>query len=178
MRPRSLPSRGLWRYHDLPSLHRCQLVTRKRLFIADPDRLRGKPISDLLHRGSASDYRASSARIGKITRQTRDAVGAYTRAAARVGSLNTRRAGWSFLTPPIKVHCDCSQLMYKLIVIIAAAMPIVLVLRAIFTRRSPKSSRAFSEFKKQIDYLVWVILFGIGCVFIYSVANLIHSMWR
>jgi hypothetical protein len=68
--------------------------------------------------------------------------------------------------------------MYKLIVIIVAAMPAILLLRSIFGRRSQKASRAFSDFKKQVDYLVWVILFGIGCLFIYSVANLIHSMWR
>jgi len=68
--------------------------------------------------------------------------------------------------------------MFKLIVIIAVAMPIILALRAIFVRRSPTASRAFSEFKKQIDYLVWVILFVIGCGFVYSVASLIHSMWR
>ena len=68
--------------------------------------------------------------------------------------------------------------MYKLIVIIAAAMPAILMLRAIFVGRSQKASRAFSEFKKQIDYLVWAILFVIGCVFVYSVASLIHSMWR
>ena len=65
-----------------------------------------------------------------------------------------------------------------LIVIIAAAMPAILLLRAIFVGRSQKASRAFSEFKKQIDYLVWVILFVIGCGFVYSVASLIHSMWR
>ena len=46
--------------------------------------------------------------------------------------------------------------MYKLIVIIAAAMPIILALRAL-VGRSQKASRVFSEFKKQIDYLVWVI---------------------
>ena len=68
--------------------------------------------------------------------------------------------------------------MYKLIVIIAAAVPAILLLRAIFVGRSQKASRAFSEFKKQIDYLVWVILFTIGCGFVYSVASLIHSMWR
>jgi len=68
--------------------------------------------------------------------------------------------------------------MYKLIVIIAAAMPAILLLRTIFGRRSQKASRAFSEFKKQIDYLVWAILFVIGCVFVYSLASLIHSMWR
>ncbi len=68
--------------------------------------------------------------------------------------------------------------MYKFIVIIAAAMPTILLLRALFVGRSKKASHALSEFKKQIDYLVWVILFVIGCVFVYSVANLIHSMWR
>ena len=68
--------------------------------------------------------------------------------------------------------------MYKFIVIIVAAMPAILLLRAIFVGRSQKASRAFSEFKKQIDCLVWVILFVIGCGFVYSVASLIHSMWR
>jgi hypothetical protein len=62
--------------------------------------------------------------------------------------------------------------------LIAAAMPIIFALRGIFVGRSPKASRAFAEFKKQIDYLVWVIVFAIGCVFIYSVASLIHSMWK
>ena len=66
--------------------------------------------------------------------------------------------------------------MYKLIVIVAAAMLTILFLRAIFVGRSQKASAAFSSFKKQIDYLVWVILFVIGCVFVYSVASLIHSI--
>ena len=47
--------------------------------------------------------------------------------------------------------------MYKLIVIIAAVMPIILALRAL-VGRSQKASRVFSDFKKQIDYLVWAIL--------------------
>ena len=68
--------------------------------------------------------------------------------------------------------------MYKLIVIIAAAMPIILALRAILVGRSQKASRVFSEFKKQIDYLVWAILFAIGCFFVYQLASMIHSMWR
>ena len=68
--------------------------------------------------------------------------------------------------------------MYKLIVIIAAAMPIILALRAILVGRSQKASRVFSEFKKQIDYLVWAILFVIGCSFVYQLASMTHSMWR
>jgi hypothetical protein len=68
--------------------------------------------------------------------------------------------------------------VYKLIVIVVAAMPTILLLRAIFVGRSQKASRAFAEFKKQIDYLVWAILFVIGGLLVYSVASLIHSMWR
>ena len=52
--------------------------------------------------------------------------------------------------------------MYKLIVIFAALLPLILLVRTIFGARSKKASRAFSEFKKQIDLLVWVILFIIG----------------
>jgi hypothetical protein len=44
-----------------------------------------KPIGDLLHRGSAPDYRASSARIGKFIRQTRSAVGEQPMPAAISG---------------------------------------------------------------------------------------------
>jgi hypothetical protein len=68
--------------------------------------------------------------------------------------------------------------MYKFIVIVAAAMPTIVFLRAILVGRSQKASAAFSAFKKQIDYLIWVILFVVGCVFLYSVASLIHSIWR
>jgi hypothetical protein len=63
--------------------------------------------------------------------------------------------------------------MYKLIVIILAAIPIVLFLGSIFTAQSKKRSLAVSNFKKQIDYLVWVILFLIGCEVVYLIWTLI-----
>ena len=62
--------------------------------------------------------------------------------------------------------------MYKLIAIIMAAMPVVLFLRTIFGGRSKKSSQSMSDFKKQVDYLVWAILFLIGCGLVYSLARL------
>ncbi len=68
--------------------------------------------------------------------------------------------------------------MYKLIVLTAAVTPIILALRGILVGRSQKASRVFSDFKKQIDYLVWAILFGVGCLFVYEFASTIHSMWR
>jgi hypothetical protein len=51
--------------------------------------------------------------------------------------------------------------MYKLISIILAAIPVILFLRTIFIGQL-KRSQAVSDFRKQIDYLVWIILILIG----------------
>ena len=40
---------------------------------------------------------------------------------------------------------------------------------------SKKRSQAVSNFKKQIDYVVWVILFFIGCGVVFSVGKLIYE---
>ena len=68
--------------------------------------------------------------------------------------------------------------MYKLITILVAAIPIILFLRTIFFGRSKAMKLAVSDFRKQIDYLVWVILLAIGCGIVYSVGKLIYSMWN
>jgi hypothetical protein len=65
--------------------------------------------------------------------------------------------------------------VYKLIGIILAAAPIVLFLRAMFKGQLKKSSQALSDFKKQMDYLVWAILFFIGCAVVYSIGKLIYQ---
>jgi uncharacterized membrane protein YdjX (TVP38/TMEM64 family) len=63
--------------------------------------------------------------------------------------------------------------MYKLIGIILAAIPIFLFLRTIFTTQSKKRSQAVSNFRRQVDYLVWAILFLVACEVIYLVGTLI-----
>jgi hypothetical protein len=68
--------------------------------------------------------------------------------------------------------------VYKLITILAAAIPIILFLRTIFFGRSKAMKLAVSDFRKQIDYLVWLILFAIGCGIVYSVGKLIYSLWN
>ena len=50
-----------------------------------------KPVSDLLHRGSAPDYRASSPRIAKTTRQIPNAVGSIFLASSRARALARRQ---------------------------------------------------------------------------------------
>ena len=61
--------------------------------------------------------------------------------------------------------------MYKLISIILAAIPFILFVRTIFVGRL-RRSQAVSDFRKQIDYLAWIILILIGCGVIYSLGKL------
>ena len=62
--------------------------------------------------------------------------------------------------------------MYKLMAIILTAIPVILFLRNVFMGQL-KRSQAVSDFRKQIDYLVWIILILIGCGLVYSIGGLI-----
>jgi len=62
--------------------------------------------------------------------------------------------------------------MYKLISIILAALPVILFLRTILMGQM-KRSQAVSDFRKQVDYVVWIILILIGCGFVDSIGKLI-----
>lgn len=64
--------------------------------------------------------------------------------------------------------------MFKLITVLVAVIPIVLFLRTIFIGKSKVVTQATSEFRKQIDYLVWGILFLVGCALSYAVGKLIY----
>jgi hypothetical protein len=68
--------------------------------------------------------------------------------------------------------------MYKLITILVALIPVILFLRTVFFKRSQAVKQASSELRRQIDYLVWAILFLITCGIAYSVVNLIHPILK
>jgi hypothetical protein len=68
--------------------------------------------------------------------------------------------------------------MYKLITLLVASIPIILFLKTVFFGKSKVMREASSEFRKQVDYLVWGILFLIGCALLYSVGVLIYSIWK
>jgi hypothetical protein len=67
--------------------------------------------------------------------------------------------------------------MIKLITILAASIPIILFVKNLFFKKSKVLQQASSEFRKQIDYLVWGILILVGCGIVYSFGRLIYSMW-
>jgi len=68
--------------------------------------------------------------------------------------------------------------MYKLIAILIAAMPVILFLRTVFFKQSKVMKEASSAFRRQVDYLVWTILFLVTCALLYSIGTLIHSFWK
>jgi hypothetical protein len=67
--------------------------------------------------------------------------------------------------------------MYKLIVVLVAAIPIVLFLRTVFGR-SKVVKGAAADLKRHIDYLVWAILFVIGCTLLYAAAKVAYTLWQ
>lgn len=65
--------------------------------------------------------------------------------------------------------------MFKLIGIIVAAVPVLMLLKAIFSRVVKRRPQAFTDFKKQLDYLVWAILVCIGVAIAFSFGRLIYQ---
>jgi surface polysaccharide O-acyltransferase-like enzyme len=65
--------------------------------------------------------------------------------------------------------------MLKLIGIIVAAMPVILFVRAMFMG-SKRRAQAVSNFRKELDYAVWVILLMIGLVLVLSIGKLILDL--
>jgi hypothetical protein len=59
-----------------------------------------------------------------------------------------------------------------------ALIPVILFLKRIFFGQSKVMQEASAAFRKQVDYLVWGILFLVGCALVYSTAILIHSLWK
>jgi hypothetical protein len=68
--------------------------------------------------------------------------------------------------------------MYKLITILAAAIPIIVFLKTVLFGKSKVMREASASFKKQIDYAIWVILFLVGSALLYSLSTLIYSVWK
>ena len=69
-------------------------------------------------------------------------------------------------------------LLFKLIAILVAALPVILFLRTVFFKQSKVMKEASAAFRRQVDYLMWTILFLVACALVYSIGTLIHSIWK
>jgi hypothetical protein len=66
--------------------------------------------------------------------------------------------------------------MYKLILLLASAIPILLFVKNVFFSRSQVLKKASADLKRQIDYLIWTILILVGLGLAYSLFKLIWPM--
>ena len=68
-------------------------------------------------------------------------------------------------------------MLFKIIAFIAAAVPIVLFVRAMFFGRTTRVSAGFEEFKKQANLAVSIFLVLIGCVVAVGLGKLAWTWW-
>ena len=66
-------------------------------------------------------------------------------------------------------------MLLKIIVFITAMIPFIVLVRKMFFRRPSRFSQAFGEFKKQIDYAVWIFLGLIACVALFAAGKLVWT---
>jgi hypothetical protein len=68
-------------------------------------------------------------------------------------------------------------MLFKLIVFIAAAIPLVLFLRSIFFQRPTRWSAALKELKQRIDFAVTFFLWVAAGVVVIVFGRLIWTWW-
>jgi NADH:ubiquinone oxidoreductase subunit 6 (subunit J) len=68
-------------------------------------------------------------------------------------------------------------MLFKIIVFIAAAIPIVLFVRTMLFRRPTRVSASFQEFKKQANLAVTIFLVLIACVVAAGMGKLAWTWW-
>jgi hypothetical protein len=79
---------------------------------------------------------------------------------------------------PLDASYNTRQTMlFKIIALIAAAIPIVLFVRAMLFRRPTRISEGVKEFKKQVDFAVWLFLVLVGLVVAAAAVKLAWTWW-
>jgi hypothetical protein len=68
-------------------------------------------------------------------------------------------------------------MIFKILALVAAAIPMFLFIRAIFFRRTTRISDGLKEFKKQANLAVSIFLFLIGCIVVVAVGKLAWTWW-
>jgi hypothetical protein len=68
-------------------------------------------------------------------------------------------------------------MIFKILALVAAAIPMFLFIRAMFFRRTTRISDGLKEFKKQANLAVSIFLFLIGCIVVVAVGKLAWTWW-
>jgi hypothetical protein len=84
--------------------------------------------------------------------------------------------GWARIHPT--ASNDWPIMLLKIIMFIAAMIPVIVFVRKMLFRRPSRLSVAFGEFKKQIDYAVWIFLCLIAAVGLFAAGKLLWTWWE
>ena len=68
-------------------------------------------------------------------------------------------------------------MILKFIAVVAAAIPIFLLLRSLLFRRTTRINDGLKEVKKQANLAVSIFLFLIGCVVVVAAGKLAWTWW-
>ena len=68
-------------------------------------------------------------------------------------------------------------MVFKILALVAAAIPIFLFVRSIFFRRTTRINDGLKEFKKHANLAVSIFLFLIGCVELAGAGKLAWTWW-
>ena len=68
-------------------------------------------------------------------------------------------------------------MLLKLIALLAAAIPLIMFVRAMLGRRPTKLGAVMREAKKQIDLAIWIFLGLIGCVLAVALGKIAWTWW-
>ena len=68
-------------------------------------------------------------------------------------------------------------MIFKIIALIAVAIPISLFVRSVFFQRTTRVNEGLREFKKQANLAVSIFLFLIVCVVVFAAGKLAWTWW-
>ena len=68
-------------------------------------------------------------------------------------------------------------MLFKIIAFIAAAIPLILFVRAVFFQRTTKLGEGVKQFKKHFDLAIWIFLGMIGAIVLFAAGKLLWTWW-
>jgi hypothetical protein len=68
-------------------------------------------------------------------------------------------------------------MLFKILTLVAAAVPIYLFIRAVFFKPSTRGNERLAQVKKQVDLAVTIFLVLIGCVVVIMAGELLWTWW-
>jgi multisubunit Na+/H+ antiporter MnhB subunit len=68
-------------------------------------------------------------------------------------------------------------MLLKIIAFVAAAIPLILFARKMFFRRPTRISEGLKEFRRQVDFAVWIFLGLVACVALFAAGKLAWTWW-